>query len=133
SGVVIIPGSSERSRLYQLISGSASGPKMPPTGPLKAEEIGAIKTWIDDGAKWPDEPAREPAWKVEPRMAALLSAVREGRFSAVKNSPELINARSAKGTTLLMQAALYGTADDVNWLLEHGADPHLAGISNVTA
>ena len=32
---------------------------MPPTGALRPEEITTIKTWIDQGAEWPDELAGE--------------------------------------------------------------------------
>src|SRR6516162_1801849 len=32
---------------------------MPPTGPLGAEQIDAIKRWIEQGAEWPDELAND--------------------------------------------------------------------------
>ena len=55
----VVPGSSDNSFLYFRISGSAYGMQMPPTGPLRPEQIGIIKTWIDQGADWPDSLARE--------------------------------------------------------------------------
>jgi hypothetical protein len=60
-GPVIVPGDSESSTLYRVISGKVS-PKigMPPTGPaslaigrgheLKPGQITAIQKWIDQGA-----------------------------------------------------------------------------------
>jgi mono/diheme cytochrome c family protein len=51
---VIIPGSSESSRLYRRIIGPEFGTQMPPTGPLSQQEIDTLKTWIDQGAEWPD-------------------------------------------------------------------------------
>ena len=60
-GQVIVPGDSESSTLYRIISGKVS-PKidMPPTGPesvavgrgheLKASHIATIQKWIDQGA-----------------------------------------------------------------------------------
>ncbi|MDH3872245.1 MAG: hypothetical protein OEU44_08530 [Gammaproteobacteria bacterium] len=60
-GQVVVPGDSESSTLYRIISGKVS-PKidMPPTGPesvavgrgheLKASHIATIQKWIDQGA-----------------------------------------------------------------------------------
>ena len=51
-GVVIIPGNSKASLLYQYIAGAKS-PRMPIGGELEEEDIEAIETWIDKGAVWP--------------------------------------------------------------------------------
>jgi ankyrin repeat protein len=133
----IVPGNSAESLLYRRISGGLMGPQMPLTGPLSAAEIATLKTWIDEGAKWPDEPVANTAWKADPRIEPLFSKVREGKFSQVRDAvgadSHLLEARSTNGSTLLMQASLYGTAEDVRWLLEKGADPNLANGSGVTA
>jgi Protein of unknown function (DUF1553)/Protein of unknown function (DUF1549)/Planctomycete cytochrome C len=51
-GADIVPGDAERSRLYRRIAGLET-PAMPAQGsPLDAEEIAAIKHWIDQGAVW---------------------------------------------------------------------------------
>src|SRR4051812_18866689 len=42
---MIGPGNSEGSRLYLRLVGSEFGTQMPPTGPLKSEQIAAIKAW----------------------------------------------------------------------------------------
>src|ERR1700733_7219132 len=55
----VVPGSSENSFLFHRISGNAYGMQMPPTGPLHAEQIEIIKSWIDQGADWPDSLANE--------------------------------------------------------------------------
>src|SRR6266542_5899599 len=42
---VIGPGNAGGSRLYLKLTGSQYGPQMPPTGPLKPEQIEIIKAW----------------------------------------------------------------------------------------
>jgi mono/diheme cytochrome c family protein len=54
-GVDIVPEDSGKSRLVHFISRTVKDFEMPPPGkgdPLTAEEIGVIRRWIDDGAKW---------------------------------------------------------------------------------
>ena len=134
----IVPGSSYQSLLYRRISSTQFGPQMPITGPLSPQEIATIKAWIDQGAKWPDEPQQaKPSWPPNPGLDALLDRIHAGGSApvrqAVANDPQLVNARSAAGRTLLIQAALFGAASDVRWLLAHGADPNLADSNGVTA
>src|SRR5437763_1838639 len=45
----VVPGSSANSFLYHRLIGSEYGMQMPPTGPLKPDQINVIKTWIDQG------------------------------------------------------------------------------------
>jgi hypothetical protein len=53
SGIVIDPGHPDRSRLLQLVAGLDPELKMPPSGkPLTSEEVGRLRAWIDQGAKW---------------------------------------------------------------------------------
>jgi ankyrin repeat protein len=131
----IVPGNSAESLLYRRISSGRLGPQMPLTGPLSASEIATLKAWIDQGAKWPDEPKPETKWKGDARIDPLFVKIREGNFpqAQIEAETSLLNARSANGSTLLMQASLYGTATDVRWLLKKGADPNLANASGVTA
>src|SRR5207253_1972377 len=50
------PRDSTRSRLLQLVAGLDPELKMPPKGqPLSTEEVGRLRAWIDQGAKWPKE------------------------------------------------------------------------------
>ena len=58
SGPVLVPGKSAESRLIRLVAGLEGIKVMPPAGPrLSPDEIGLLRAWIDQGAKWPD---REP-------------------------------------------------------------------------
>src|SRR2546425_9467675 len=52
-GPAVIPGNADRSLLYQAAAHQAEL-KMPPRskGPLPAEELEVLKTWIDQGAPW---------------------------------------------------------------------------------
>src|SRR5207245_11330957 len=69
SGPVINPGHSADSKLVQLVAG-AGKIVMPPAGPrLPAEEIGLLRAWIDQGAKWPAS-AAAPAQGSLPAEAA---------------------------------------------------------------
>ena len=53
SGEVIVPGDASQSLLIDQISGDK--PAMPAkAAPLKADEVKAIREWIDKGAIWPD-------------------------------------------------------------------------------
>ena len=52
----IQPGKSAESRLVQFASGLDSDERMPPDGEgtqLSTEEVGLLRAWIDQGAKWP--------------------------------------------------------------------------------
>jgi len=54
-GAVIVPGSSEKSRLIQRVEGRGGEPRMPFNGtPLAPEQIATLKRWIDEGAEWPE-------------------------------------------------------------------------------
>src|SRR5581483_6443727 len=52
---VVTPGHSDQSRLIRLVAGLEGKTVMPPMGArLTAAEIGILRAWIDQGAKWPD-------------------------------------------------------------------------------
>jgi hypothetical protein len=52
---VIMPGNSQGSLLLQRVMGEGGAAQMPLGGaPLSAEQIGMLRRWIDDGARWPD-------------------------------------------------------------------------------
>ncbi len=53
---VIKPGNAAASELYRRIAGLGDQARMPMGGkPLSTEQIALIKTWIEQGAQWPDE------------------------------------------------------------------------------
>jgi ankyrin repeat protein len=133
----LVPGAVERSSIYLRVAGTEQGTRMPLTGPLSAEEIATIKAWIEQGAKWPDEPAAARDWQPDARLSPLFEQIRQGNFQAARDAVTadagLLRARDARGDTLLMQAALYGTAEHIQWLLERGADANLANLAGATA
>jgi ankyrin repeat protein len=122
----LVPGSSETSRLYLRLIGSAFGQQMPPTGALSEAETEIIRKWIDQGAEWPDALANEVDLPAAPQKATpLMDAVLYGDLSTVKDllrrgaDP---NVKNHIGATALMWAM-----DDVEKsrvLLDHGADPN---------
>src|SRR6266545_4198821 len=58
-GPALVPGKSEESRLYRLVSG-AEKPSMPMDGRLNPDQVLIIKEWIDQGAVWANVAAPEP-------------------------------------------------------------------------
>jgi hypothetical protein len=98
NGPILTPGKSAESLLVDAVLGKDRG-RMPPEkdGPaLTARQIALLKTWIDQGAKMPDEPIPEDPRKhwafVPPRRSAisgidaLLDAKRQP--AGVKPRPE---------------------------------------------
>ena len=57
SGVpAIVPGESGQSLLIRYVSGADEKLIMPPEGPrLTTEQVASLRTWIDQGAAWPDD------------------------------------------------------------------------------
>lgn len=56
SGSAFEPGNSLHSRLIHLVSGLEEARVMPPDGDrLTDEQIGILRAWIDQGARWPRE------------------------------------------------------------------------------
>src|SRR5258708_16546205 len=108
----VVPGSSDNSLLYYRISGSAYGLQMPPTGPLRPEQINTIKTWIDQGADWPDSLANEAELPpLNPKASAMVEALSRGDLpgfmKSVAADAKLLNARGPEGSTPFMYAVLY--------------------------
>src|SRR5262245_5761422 len=135
---VIGPGNADGSRLYHRLIGTQFGTRMPPAGPLHADQIAIIKAWIDQGAAWPDDVSGErPSLPVDRDTERLALQIRDGDDAAVdrslRDSPGLVRLRGEGGTTPLMMAALYGDAGLVKRLLDAGADPNAANSSGATA
>jgi len=73
TGAAIIPGESAQSRLIHLLAGvDEDSGRMPPEGdgaPFTPQEVGLVRAWIDQGAKWPAEadlPLAERHWSFQP-------------------------------------------------------------------
>src|SRR5262245_4045448 len=132
------PGSADGSRLYHRLIDTVFGPRMPPAGPLSAEQIDTIKTWIDEGAEWPDAVAGDVAAPpADPDATRLIASFREGdqsRIDAVMaDAAGAAALRGARGATPLMAAALYGDAARMKRLLRAGADPNATNVAGATA
>ena len=134
----VVPGSSENSFLYHRVSGSDYGMQMPPTGPLRPEQINIIKTWIEQGADWPDSLANEAELPpLDPKAVAMVEALRTGDLAgfmkSVAEDAKLLNARGPEGSTPFMYAVLYTGAATLERLLKQGADPNKRNDANATA
>ena len=70
-GKAIEVGNSAKSRLIAFVSGTDPQTVMPPEGiPLKPEEVGILRAWIDQGCLWPEgdspQEAKPPHWAYQP-------------------------------------------------------------------
>jgi mono/diheme cytochrome c family protein len=67
-GVAFIkPGDSKNSRLMHMMCDMIDEMLMPPpeADPLTKEQIGTVRAWIDQGAKWPDGPIKEYVQEID--------------------------------------------------------------------
>lgn len=134
----VVPGSSANSSLFHRVSGNAYGMQMPPTGPLRPEQIDTLKKWIDQGANWPDSLANEVDLPpVNPKAVAMVEALVAADVRAFLKSAtddaKLLNARGPDGSTPFMYAVLYTGAATLERLLKLGADPNKRNDANATA
>jgi ankyrin repeat protein len=134
----VVPGSFENSFLYHRISGGDFGVQMPPTGPLKPEQIQIIKAWIEQGADWPDSLANELELPpLDPKAIAAVEILRTGhreRFIRLLTAnPKLLNARGPEGSTPFMYAVLYADAPFLQKLIKLGADVNKRNDAGATA
>ena len=89
SGPSIIPGKGAESRLVHRLLGAGGESKMPLGGdPFTPEQIDLIRTWIDQGAVWPDDSAlgTQPSvlpshWAYVKPVHSTLPAVRQGAWA----------------------------------------------------
>lgn len=134
----VVPGSLQNSFLFHRISGNAYGMQMPPTGPLRPEQIATIKTWIEQGADWPDSLANEVELPpLNPKAVAMVEMLRTGDLKSftqsVDQDAKLLNARGPEGSTPFMYAVLYTGVPTLERLLKQGADPNKRNDANATA
>lgn len=126
NGARITPGNSAASPLYRRISTARPNPQMPPAGPLKPAQIELVKSWIDQGAEWPDALSGDRiAAPPDPAVPAMLAALRDGNRAGFRRvlakNRKAANAAGRRGWTPLMYAALYRDAEAVQLLLDAGA------------
>ncbi len=106
-GPVIVKGDSARSMLIQYVTGqNESGTVMPPKdkgSPLSEQEIALLKSWIDQGAAWPNLPGGAPASKDSGGIPELERADRDPTAKHVNTESQTQNSSGsdvADGTTL---------------------------------
>ena len=134
----IVPGNPENSFIYHRLIDSVYGPQMPPSGPLRAEQIAVLRTWIEQGAEWPDSLANEVERPpLNPKAVAMVEMLRNDNLKAfmkvVAADPKLLNARGPDGATPFMYAVLYADSATLATLLKKGADPNKRSDANATA
>ena len=134
----VIPGSLENSLLYYRLVGNDFGMQMPPTGPLRPEQVRIIKSWIEQGAEWPDALANEVDLPpINPKAVAMVDALRNADRQTfnkmMAEDPKLLNSRGPEGSTPLMYAVLYTDAAMLERLIKAGADPNKRNDVGATA
>jgi mono/diheme cytochrome c family protein len=90
NGVAIVPGHSADSPMIQRVTGHDKDGHMPPDGkpPLSEKQIAILKSWIDQGARWPDYPAAataKPHWAYQPLSNPTIPAIRNPK-SEIRNA-----------------------------------------------
>jgi ankyrin repeat protein len=138
NGARIVPGDSERSVLVRRLTGTQSGPRMPPSGSLPEAKIALIRAWIDQGAEWPDALSGDRSRaRADATVERMRMALREGKGKEferlLKKNPAAVNAKGADGWTPLMYASLYGSEESCRLALKHGALVNAANDAGGTA
>jgi ankyrin repeat protein/mono/diheme cytochrome c family protein len=126
-GPVIKISDSATSKLIRRLVDGDGGLQMPPTGALSDDEIGLLRAWIDQGAEFrTDIVAEKPRKPVDPKVTALVAAVRAGNRVEIARqiaaSPEAVKGKDEGGSTALHHAAGYGPLANVQLLIDKGAD-----------
>ncbi|HEX3148886.1 MAG TPA: DUF1553 domain-containing protein [Gemmataceae bacterium] len=87
-GAVIVLGKSAESPLVRLAAGLEADRLMPPKGErLTAEQVGVLRAWIDQGAKWLDVAEADPLdwWSFRPIAKAALPKLSVEDEARVRN------------------------------------------------
>ncbi len=85
----VVPGSSANSMIYHRLAGNEYGHQMPPDGALKPDQIALVKSWIDQGAEWPDAMANEVDLPgPDPKAVVLVDELRAGDLAAFMKGAE---------------------------------------------
>ena len=125
-GPVIKIGNSAASKLIRRLVDGDGGLQMPPTGALSDDEIGLVRAWIDQGAEFrTDIVAEAPRKPVDPKVTALIAAVRAGNRPEIRQiaaSREAVLGKDEGGSTALHHAAGYGPLANVELLIDNGAE-----------
>ncbi len=90
SGKAVVPGNAADSLLLKLVSGADPDTVMPPRGDrLTPAEVGVLRTWIEQGARWPDDGSAvaNPAdwWSLKPLLRPTVPGVPAATGFVVRN------------------------------------------------
>jgi len=120
----VVSGNSQRSRLLQLIVHTDPDQRMPPAGaPLTPEQIGRIRTWIDQGAVMPEQPAADTAanarahWAFQPIKRPEIPSL---QTNTVRNPIDAFIQSRLAASQLKPSAA----ADRLTWIRRLHLDLH---------
>jgi mono/diheme cytochrome c family protein len=105
TGPAVTPGAAADSLLLRMVTGAEA--KMPKKGAkLTADEVTALRQWIDDGAPWPKGvtvaeakpwPADEEWWSLRPLSRPAVPAVKDKTWGFTPIDAFLLAAMEAKG------------------------------------
>lgn len=116
---LVVPGQPEKSRLFQVIQHSKEDAQMPPKEKLSQQQIQDVKTWIQQGAVWPqqsgfgkaaafDPEAWKQHWAFQPVRAPELPANHQTAWHTIDsfvrrrlNSESILPSPTANGRTLV--------------------------------
>ena len=82
----IVPGDSAQSKLIHYVTRLVEDLEMPPSGkgePLTSEQIGLLRKWVDDGARWPpgaETIKRETQFSITPMAQWITVGGNEQKF-----------------------------------------------------
>ncbi len=117
-GPAIVPGKSADSPLIHYVAGLNKDLVMPPKGDrLTPEQIGLLRAWIDQGAKWPESAttrAREDVWwSLRPLTKPTLPRPVRGYPERSPAKPAIISRGRDNGTPdLVCRGPSDGAADE---------------------
>jgi hypothetical protein len=110
-GPVLVAGDVAKSPLFQRIISTDDDERMPPKGErLSAEQVSAVKAWIESGAVWPENAADKAAtvdkrlqhWSVQPLKAGFVKAASiDGFIKAALTTKGLAMSPEADRRTLI--------------------------------
>jgi hypothetical protein len=110
SGPAINTQQHSASRILQVLAYSNDDTQMPPQGKLPAEQIAALRRWIEWGAPWPDakSPTGDPHsefgggshWAFHPMKASARPTARDSHRVQMSIDAYILQALEAKGLSL---------------------------------
>lgn len=102
-------GKGTASSLIHRVSGLNEEIAMPPSGkPLTPEQVGILRAWIDQGAKWPDDAdvkvGASAHWAYQPLTRPALPAVKNAAWARTPIDAFILAKLEAKGLSPAVEA-----------------------------